>query len=1120
MATLLDAARPLPQLLEQLGRDELKSLCRKSGLPDEGRARRELVDRLLSAAGVAVERPRARARELPVAGDIVQVRQREYLVEDVRAGTGLDDATWVELSCLDDDAQGRRVGVLWELELGARIIEPSRTGLGQITRLDEPRHFGAYLHALKWGCVTATDARLFQAPFRAGIHLMDYQLTPLKKALELPRVNLFIADDVGLGKTIEAGLVIQELVLRQRVEFTLVVCPASVALQWRGEMERRFGLRFEIFNREFVARRRQERGFAVNPWSTHPRFIVTYQTLRRPEYAEPLAVHLSRDGNGTRLKKSLLVLDEAHTAAPASAQKYAVDSDITHTIRALAPRFENRLFLSATPHNGHSNSFSSLLEILDPQRFTRGTKVRPQALRPVMVRRLKSDLRSAGSLQRFPERKVVRIALEHGHAGWRERHGEEPPRAIEGPPHAPELELSLLLAEYTRLCRPTKGRARLVFVNLQKRLLSSIEAFHRTLAIHAQSFGQGPLAEPTFTSGSDELPEGELDEALAEREEQELALLTRSLESPDVRARELLDQMLALAGKYRSVPDAKLRSLLAWMRRHQCEGLGSGRGRWTDRRIILFTEYTDTKRYLLQHLTAMAEGTHAGDERILQLHGGMGEERREAVQRAFNSPPSEHPVRILLATDAAREGINLQAHCADLFHFDVPWNPARMEQRNGRIDRTLQPAPEVHCRYFVYPQRTEDRVLEALTEKVQVIQRELGSLSAVVVNRLAEALEGGIDDRSLERLEKASRPERAEVVKKELEAERKQAKLLAREFEEVARIRAESQQVTSFEPELLKDAIDVGLELSGAKALEPLPKMAGGVPLFRVGELPPSWERTLDTLREPKDREERWSDWRKRPLLPVRFSAPEGLDSGEVQLHLAHPFVQRMLQRFLAQGFSVNDLSRVTVLRSRRDAVARVLAFGRLTLFGPGAVRLHDTLVSVAARWVEGGGKGHLKPFSEGADREALQQLEATLKESPSLDGVPEMLQRKLLQAAPGDFQALWPAIEAEAENEAHEAQRRLKARATEESDALRTLLEEQREAIQEELTGRQLELDLPEDRSELNQWNADKRHMQERLREIEAEIQREPAELLQGYRIVRRRVSAVGLVYLWPSTR
>src|SRR5438477_11072784 len=108
----------------------------------------------------------------------------------------------------------------------------------------------------------------------------------------------------------------------------------------------------------------------------------------------------------------------------------------------------------------------------------------------------------------------------------------------------------------------------------------------------------------------------------------------------------------------------------------------------------------------------------------MEFHGGMSDEQRDEVQRAYNGSPDEHPVRILLATDAAREGLNLQTHCADLFHFDVPWNPSRLEQRNGRIDRKLQREPEVRCHYFFHRQRPEDRVLQVLVRKTDIIRRE------------------------------------------------------------------------------------------------------------------------------------------------------------------------------------------------------------------------------------------------------------------------------------------------------------------------------------------------------------------------------------------------------------
>src|SRR5690606_20018379 len=121
--------------------------------------------------------------------------------------------------------------------------------------------------------------------------------------------------------------------------------------------------------------------------------------------------------------------------------------------------------------------------------------------------------------------------------------------------------------------------------------------------------------------------------------------------------------------------------LLEWMRAHQCPAVRVGGAdpdadpRWTERRVIVFTEFAHTKNWLRRLLATAIEGTERADERILELHGGMSDEQRAEVQRAWDGPPSEHPVRILLATDAAREGLNLQAHCADLFHFDLPWNP-------------------------------------------------------------------------------------------------------------------------------------------------------------------------------------------------------------------------------------------------------------------------------------------------------------------------------------------------------------------------------------------------------------------------------------------------------------
>jgi hypothetical protein len=440
-----------------------------------------------------------------------------------------------------------------------------------VTRdFDSARLFSAYLHTLRWNCVTATDPKLFQSPFRAGIRIDAYQIEPLRKALRLPRVNLFIADDVGLGKTIEAGLIARELLLRKKVRDIVVTCPPSVLPQWQDELEQRFGLGFEILDRDSIVRVRRERGYGTNPWATHTRFLISHRLLIDEAYAAPM-----RDWLGNFRPGSLLILDEAHHAAPASGSRYAIDSKITRAIRDLAPRFEHRLFLSATPHNGHSNSFSALLEILDPQRFCRGVPVRgKKLLEDVMVRRLKDDIREVQG--GFPRRIVKQIDVD----GL--------------PADAPELRLSVLLDQYRRLreerlrgeSKRKQAAAALLISGLQQRLLSSIEAFARTLRVHRrtverqQQEGAQAAERPGLFDllgegvGSDD-DRAELEPEVLEREEEgqfEAATLACST-TPHEDELRLLDEMTRIAEESRALPDGRVRHLLDWIRQNLCPGL-------------------------------------------------------------------------------------------------------------------------------------------------------------------------------------------------------------------------------------------------------------------------------------------------------------------------------------------------------------------------------------------------------------------------------------------------------------------------------------------------------------------------------------------------------------------
>ena len=288
---------------------------------------------------------------------------------------------------------------------------------------------------------------------------------------------------------------------------------------------------------------------------------------------------------------------------------------------------------------------------------------------------------------------------------------------------------------------------------------------------------------------------------------------------------ELLAQMTELAESSRALPDARMRKLIAWIKENMCPDLGNSNAKWNDLRVIIFTEWDDTKRYLHQQLSAAIAGSDRADERIAIFHGPTPPAERDEIKAAFNAPPSKHPVRILIATDAAREGLNLQAHCWNMFHFDVPWNPSRMEQRNGRIDRKLQPNPVVYCRYFFYTQRPEDKVLAALVRKTKTIREELGSLSQVIDSKLDLLMKYGIRRRDIDALTSEIEStdmdqESRAAVEEELEASRKRKTELLEQIENLSTILEDSQEAIAFSKDHFRSAISCALQILGAEPLK------------------------------------------------------------------------------------------------------------------------------------------------------------------------------------------------------------------------------------------------------------------------------------------------------------
>jgi hypothetical protein len=392
----------------------------------------------------------------------------------------------------------------------------------------------------------------------------------------------------------------------------------------------------------------------------------------------------------------------------------------------------------------------------------------------------------------------------------------------------------------------------------------------------------------------------------------------------------------------------------------------------------------------------------------------------------------------------------------------------------------------------------------------------------VLLDRLGDVMSAGIDAKTAAKLDAA---ENAGALKQtsvdELESQRADTERTKIDIEESGQILNRSRKVMEFDPTLLRDALDVGLELAGSGKLVAAKNAEPGVEAWSIPAMPEAWQNTLDSLRPARGRDEPFWEFRKHPPLPVVFRPPPKMNSELCHLHLQHPVVQRVLGRFLSQGYSAHDLSRVTVVRTRHDSLTRVIAFGRLSLFGPGATRLHDQLISVAARWLDGK-EGELKPFADDADRKAIELLEQVLTEAPSLEAVSASIQSKLIAAAPAVFSSLWRHIRDEADARAHEAERLLVQRGAEESAALRDILSAQRASILEETERRQQLTfdDLGLDKREHDQWSKEKQYMGDRLVAIQRELEREPAQIEALYKVALRRLEPVGLVFLWPETR
>jgi superfamily II DNA or RNA helicase len=868
--------------------------------------------------------PQPNLTETPQEGDLVHVRGRHWIVQAVdrsshphsNVGTPRFD-TRVDLLCVDEDSDGETASVIWDLEPDRRLV-PSTRFPDADGRWASPAQVSALLDAVRWGAVASADATYLQAPFRSGVSVEPYQVEPALRAIDMPRVNLLLADDVGLGKTIEAGLVIQELILRHRARTVMVVCPPSLCLKWQEEMRTKFGLDFRIVDRSTARQIRKEHGQKINPFGHHPRLIVSLDYLKRPEVMRELRSLPLPDDGGLRFPRrfDVLVVDEVHNIVPAGKNTKSLTLR-TECIEEIAPHFEHRIFMSATPHNGHSESWRKLLHLLDPQRFPPETDPDPRAIAEVLVRRLKSDVK-ADARASFADRKVEPI------------HYVAPPDVAACMQHIDDycLERSRNASDRDKVA------IRLLRLVLLKRLLSSPAAFTRTLEAHRAKVRVETLSED---DAHDLWDDG--DEDFDGLEYQAVAL-----------GADASDQHLTALQKHAArlrQNDVKYHALRDFLR----SVLVDRAGKWSEKRVVVFTEYRDTQEYLFAQLSRdLPDAAHHID----LLHGGLDQDERARINRQFLDHPKTNPLRLILATDAASEGIDLHVHCDTLVQYDVPFNPSRMEQRIGRIDRHGQRSPTVVAYHMLAVDKegrptSDSELLELLIRKVNTQRADLGAVGDVISPVVEAALQDGLSIRDLEHsIDTALARTKTVRLRSPWAGE---AGGDARE-KVAQRLEHSRSEIHATEP-AVRSVVEVALaavnqpELRFVEHVEP---DGTSVPGCYAVDLFGSWRSSIDRdLR---------SDGSRPPFVFDQDLAGR-LETVAVA-HIGHPLVQRAAASLRSSIWSPTPVvGNVTVgqapaelLKEGDDVV--VVGCARLVVTGPTGARLHEELIHAAVRYRRG----------------------------------------------------------------------------------------------------------------------------------------------------------------------
>lgn len=851
----------------------------------------------------------------PTIGMLAIVRKRRGIVSDVKDFDSQSGRYHLVRIDYRDDAHPGSEELLWELETSKRLLEPSelpQTSSEPMTEND----FDAMVRAARWTSINSyldpddkgpLERLPICSPFHGAVEVDSYQLVPLLKALSMPRVNLLLADDVGLGKTIEAGLILSELLIRRRVNRVLILTPAALRLQWRDEMWSKFSLPFDVVDSSYTMRLKRTLGIDANPWRSSSRVIASYHYLRQPDILEQFMSACRTPEGSPHLPWDLLIVDEVHNLMPAS---FGDDSQLCKMLQLIAPQFEHRLFLTATPHNGHTRSFTGLLELLDPVRFSRTDELKPaeqERIKQVVIRRLKREINERTNPPKFCTRK--------------------PPHALELDSIFGKEELNLIamfetLRSKIRSVIKSSSKKRRLAGNfaieiLGKRMLSGPMTF-----LESWQRCKAGLVEDTAADDTDLVAAGKttLEETADDREAQQRDVtastvigswmknladsITEEMADIDRAATDLGVDLQKPVSSQTPLKDARFETLCVLINKFLRDG-----DHWkNDERLVLFTEYKTTLDYLLRRLREKYSGQ---DERFLCLFGGMDDGERELIKEAFNDPNAN--VRVLLATDAASEGLNLQSTARYLLHYDCPWNPSRLEQRNGRLDRHGQ-ARDVYVFHFASEQDSDLKFMAFLIGKVDQIREDLGATGELFDEATHRRM---IRGDAIETVQQALELQISEIQQTVVDDTISHGDSTGEKADLLEQIEALAQEI-DFDAETARKTLDTAMSINMNSA-----QLTDSDDLCRFEIHNPSlagWKDVIDETIRKQSSSRMLGPVPKLTFSPKAFLADIGgrtvfrprVDT--LMLHLGHPFIRKATGTLVRRRFpGPNAVSRWTL---------------------------------------------------------------------------------------------------------------------------------------------------------------------------------------------------------------